>query len=319
MAQKLNICVIGGTGFVGHSLLAALTKAGHSIRVLTRRRERHRDLLVLPTLNLVQGDVHDLAFLRSQFQRMDAVIYLSGILNQSRKPKRSFRDVHLELPRKIMEAISQTSARRYLHMSALGASDTGPSEYLRTKGEAEDLVHGMAETIGCAVTSFRPSVIFGPDDSFTNRFAALLRSIPFALPLACPESRFQPVFVDDVTACFVSALTDHDCYAQRYDLCGPKSYTLYEIVEYIDRILGTNKHIIPLADWQARLQAAVFEFLPGKIFTRDNYRSLQLPSVCSGAFPEVFNIEPRAMEQVVPHYLRPHREHLDDIRTLAGR
>ena len=250
---------------------------------------------------------------------MDAVIYLSGILNQSRKRKRNFRDVHLELPRKIMEAISQTSVQRYLHMSALGASEKGPSEYLRTKGEAEDLVHGMAETIGCAVTSFRPSVIFGPNDSFTNRFAALLRSIPFALPLACPESRFQPVFVDDVTACFVSALTDHSCYGQRYDLCGPNSYTLYEIVDYINNVIGTNKHIIPLADWQARVQAAVFEWLPGKIFTRDNYRSLQLPSVCSGTFPEVFNITPRSMEQIVPNYLLPHRDHLDKIRELAGR
>ena len=319
MNQKLNICVIGGTGFVGHSLLAALTKQGHRIRVLTRRRERHRDLLVLPTLNLVQGDVHELAFLRAQFQGMDAIIYLTGILNQSRKPGRSFRDVHVELPRKIMEAISQTSARRYLHMSALGANNKGPSEYLRSKAEAEELVHGMANTIGCAVTSFRPSVIFGPNDSFTNRFAGLLRTLPVALPLACPGSRFQPVFVDDVAACCASALTDHDCFNQRYDLCGPKSYTLYEIVDYLNKLIGTNKRIIPLADWQSRMQAAVFEWLPGKIFTRDNYRSLQLPSVCSGPFPEVFNLTPRAMEQIVPDYLRPQRDRLDEIREHAGR
>jgi len=311
--------MLGGTGFVGHSIATRLCELGHRVRILTHRRERHRDLLVLPTVQLVQGDVHELGFLRSQLQDMDAVINLVGILNKRRGRGGSFEEAHVELPRKIMEAAKQTRVKRYLHMSALGASSKGPSEYLRTKGIAEDMVHSMAKMAGFTATSFRPSVIFGRDDSFTNRFANLLRSVPLVFPLACPQSRFQPVFVDDVAHCFIAALNERDCIDQRYNLCGPSNYSLREIVSYIDQLIDTHRRILGLADWQARIQAALMEWLPGTPFSRDNYRSLQLDSTCDGPFPQIFDITPKTMEQVVPTYLRPQRDHLDQFRSVAGR
>lgn len=317
--SRLNICLLGGTGFVGHNLATDLVNEGHRVRVLTRRRERHRDMLVLPTLTMVSGSVHDLAFLRSQFQGMDVVINLVGILNQTRGKGRSFRDAHLELPRKIMDSIKQTGVKRYLHMSALGVGEKGRSEYLRTKTEAENMVHDMAADSSCAVTSFRPSVIFGKNDSFTNRFADLLRKVPFVFPLACPDSKFQPIFVDDVSACFVAALNDHHCFDQRYNLCGPRSYTLQEIVEYLARVIGAHRRIIRLTDWQSRLQARVMGWMPGKPFSYDNYLSLQLDSVCPGPFPADFDITPTPMEDVVPAYLRPRHQRLDEARSVAGR
>ena len=151
----------------------------------------------------------------------DAVIHLVGILNEKGRDGRGFRAVHVELPRKVVQACRETGVRRILHMSALHAAQ-GPSHYLRTKGEGEDLVHAAAAE-GLRVTSFRPSVIFGPRDSFINRFAGLLRFAPFFFPLACPDARFAPVYVGDVARAFALTLEDPRSFGRRYDLCGPRA------------------------------------------------------------------------------------------------
>ena len=192
-----KICLLGGTGFVGKRLAARLSEAGHDIVILTRHRERQRDLLVLPTVRLVQGDVYDPEFLRKQFEDRDTVINLVGILNEKGRDGRGFARVHTELPSMIVEACRQTGVTRLLHMSALHASPAAPSHYLRTKAMGEEAVH-RAEGADFHVTSFRPSVIFGPGDGFLNRFAGLLRLTPGVFPLACPQARFQPVYVEDV-------------------------------------------------------------------------------------------------------------------------
>ncbi|MBI3777884.1 MAG: complex I NDUFA9 subunit family protein, partial [Gammaproteobacteria bacterium] len=216
-----KICLLGGTGFVGRRLAARLSESGHDIVILTRHRERRRELLVLPTVRLVQGDVHDSAFLRSQFEGRDVVINLVGILNEPGRDGRGFARAHTELPEKIVEACRQTGVTRLLHMSALHASPAAPSHYLRTKSLGEEAVL-RAGGPDFHVTSFRPSVIFGPGDSFLNRFAGLLRMAPGLFPLACPEARFQPVYVEDVARAFVASLDNHHTFGNRYDLCGPR-------------------------------------------------------------------------------------------------
>lgn len=313
----LNICMLGGSGFVGRSVASKLAAQGHNVRVLTRRRERNRDMLVLPTLTLAEGDVGELGFLREHFQNVDVVINLIGILNPS--GKNNFQRVHVDLVNKIVEAMQQTGVRRLLHMSALNARKDGPSKYLRTKAEAEDQLHQLSAAGGLEVTSFRPSVIFGQRDSFINRFADLLRVAPKVLPLACPKARFQPVYVEDVAACFVQSIQHHDTFAQRYDLCGPRSYTLFELVTYIAGLIGARCHIVQLSDWQSRLQAGIMQWLPGKPFTLDNYNSMKVESVCDGQFPELFDITPQPLEAIVPAYLHKRREHLDQLRRLARR
>ena len=317
--RQLRICLLGGSGFVGHSIAARLSAIGHRLVIVSRRPHRHRDLLVLPTVTLVEGDIHDPDFLRRQFQGMDVVVNLVGILNESGRKGAGFARAHTQLAEKVVDAMKQSGVPRLLHMSALNASADGPSHYLRTKGEAEEIVHQGARNGQYAVTSFRPSVIFGPRDSFTNRFAGLLRNIPMAFPLACPDARLQPVYVEDVAHCFVHAIGDHGTHGQRYNLCGPKAYTLYEIVEYLARLTGAEKKIMRLSDWQARTQAAVMEWVPGKPFTRDNYRSLQVDSVCDGDFPAIFDCAPRSMEEIVPAYLLPRPDHFDTLRKVARR
>jgi uncharacterized protein YbjT (DUF2867 family) len=300
--SRLRIAVLGGTGFVGHSLCERLVMAGHEVHILTRHAERHRDLLVLPTAQVVEADVHSPAVLKREFQGLDAVVNLVGILNESGREGKGFERVHAELPAKVVQACRQSGVGRLLHMSALHAAPDGPSHYLRSKSRGEQIVH-EAESAALHVTSFRPSVIFGPRDSFTNRFAGLLRQVPLVFPLACPDARMQPVYVEDVAQAFVFALERHASFGQRYDLRGSQVYSLREIVVYLARRLGLKRHILPLSDTLSYLQASVLQFAPGKPFTPDNYRSLQVANVCEAGFPTIFGIIPGRFEEIVPTYL----------------
>ena len=300
-----TVCVLGGTGFVGSQLIAALHNAGKKVRVLTRRRERHRSLLVMPKVDVVQCDVHDPQALAAQFQGMDAVVNLVAILNERGPKGEQFRHVHVELTKKVVQACLDSGVRRLLHMSALHAdAGRGTSLYLRSKGEAENHAHTFAGN-RLAVTSFRPSVIFGPGDGLFNRFAAVLRISP-VLPLACPNARFAPVYVGDVVGVMCDALQDETTIDQHLDLCGPEVFTLREIVEYTAQLSGKRRLIIGLPDWLSRVQAAVLERLPGQLFTRDNYDSLQTDSVCGDTRPQ-----PTRVSTVVPSYLT--RRSRDDL------
>lgn len=293
-----SLCVLGGAGFVGRHLVGRLATQRLQVRVLTRRRERHRSLLVLPTVQLIEADVHDPAELARHFQGCDAVVNLIGILNEKGRDGSGFRYAHVELAQKVIRACKDARVQRLLHMSALGAhASKGPSYYLRTKGEAEDYVHATSEGKNLKVTSFRPSVIFGPDDGFFNRFAGLLKLSP-VLPLACPGARFAPVFVGDVADAFIAALNDASTFGQRYDLCGPHEYTLKALVEYTARVLGIKRLVIGLPERLSRLQAAMLEHVPGKPMSVDNYRSLTQDSVCRNG-----ERCPTALESVVPSYL----------------
>ena len=320
--MKHHICVLGGTGFVGDRIVSSLAAQGHHVRVLTRHRERHRNLLVLPTVEVFSADVQDVQQLQQHFTDQDTVINLVGILNEKRDNGKGFYHVHVELAQKVIEACQARGVKRLLHMSALNADPaTGSSFYLRSKGEAEQRVHAAK---GLTVTSFRPSVIFGPNDSFINRFADLLRKLPLAFPLACGQSRFAPVFVGDVARAFVRSLDDPQTFGQRYNLCGPQEYTLQQLVEYTAAVLGLKRRIIPLGKFSSRLQANVLEYMPGKPFSRDNYRSLQMPSTCKKgdqALRDVFGIEPTALEVEVPRYLlnKVSRERYMELRQHAHR
>jgi NADH dehydrogenase len=298
--KKRTICVLGGTGFVGRHLVTQLAADGHRLRVPTRHRERHRALLVLPTVEVIDADIHDPAVLADLIQGCDVVINLVAVLNEDRRAR--FQDVHVELPRRIAETCRLAGVRRLLHMSALNAdAKQGASRYLKSKGEGEDLVHAAAGE-HFHVTSFRPSVIFGPDDHLFNRFAALLKRTPI-LPVPCPEARVAPVYVADVVQAMVTAMDDKRCYGQRYELCGPHSYSMLDLMHYTARVLGLKRTIIGLSDALSRLQARVMQSLPGRAFTVDNYRSLQVDGICRGDFPELFGIVPTAIEGVVPYYL----------------
>jgi NADH dehydrogenase len=319
--NKHTVCILGGTGFVGLWLTAHLVDHGYRVRVLTRHQQRHRDLLVLPGVQLREANVHDPAQLRAQFNGCHSVINLAGILNEKGHDGSGFRHVHADLPEKVSQACLDTGIERLLHMSALNAdANKGPSYYLRSKGEGEARVLALAEQ-GLRVTIFRPSVIFGAGDSFFNRFGALLKFSPFIFPLACPDARFAPVYVGDVAQAFARTLLDKRSFGQRYELCGPKIYTLKQLVEYTAKVMGLKRRIIGLSNRLSRLQANIFEYLPGKPFSKDNYASLQISSICHQNGLSKLEIEPTAIDAVVPEYLgqRNQRAHYLELRRHAQR
>ena len=311
-----SVCIIGGTGFVGRAIAEQACARGYRVRVVTRNLQRARALRVLPTLEAMVADPNDEASLPRCLDGMDAVINLVGILHESRRA--SFQSVHVELPRKIAHACRAAGVRQLLHMSALGASATGPSTYLRTKGEGEKAVR---EAVGAPpATIFRPSVIFGEHDRFLNLFATLARLSP-VIPLGAARARFQPIWVEDVARCFVGSLGTTRTFGQSYDLCGPRVYTLEELVRFVTDIRAYRRWIVRLPDALASLQAFVFEHLPGKLLTRDNLRSMSVANVCPGPFPDVFGFAPASMEAVVPQYLADAgtRSRYQQFRHLAGR
>ena len=271
-----RVALIGGSGFVGRHITQRLRSRGFQCRVITRHPQRHRELRTIA--EVVGADPFDREQLVAALHGCDAAVHLIGILNSNGK-KRSFRRMHVELVENVVAACHEAKIVRLLHMSALNADQSrGSSHYLRSKGEGENRAHTLGKP-GIAVTSFRPSVIFGPDDSFLNRFATLLK-IPGPLPLACPDALLSPVFVGDVADAFANALQDRGTFGRHYELCGPESYTLEQLVRFIAQHTGRRKLIIRLPDWAARFQAAILQYFPGKPFTPDNYDSLRTPSVC---------------------------------------
>ncbi len=309
-----KVCVLGGSGYVGTHLVNKLGMAGCSVKVLTRTREHAKTVMVLPDVEVVEANIFDPVELSRHFAGMDAVINLVGILNENRPG--GFQEVHVELPRKIVQACAATGVKRLLHMSALQADPNGPSAYLRSKGLGQAAV--LEPLDGLAVTVFRPSVIFGREDSFLNMFAALLKITP-VLPLACPDAKFQPVFVEDVAQAFVASLRNPATFGQSYDLCGPRVYTLLELVELVGSMTGRKARIVGLSPRLSYLQAWMMEWKPGrKLMTRDNYYSMQVDSTCKCEFPRIFDVRPSSVEAVAPLYLNeasPYHGH----RAAAGR
>lgn len=313
------VCVLGGTGFVGRTLAARLTGSGYAVTIPTRNRQRARRLLVLPGLDLVQADVHDPDQLTELLRGKDAVVNLIGILNERGHDGSGFQHAHVELAEKLMAACRKTGVRRLLQMSALKANaDRGPSHYLRTKGRAERVIQSQAgERVN--YTIFRPSTIFGPEDAFCNRFARILRVTP-VLPLAQLNARFAPVYVGDVAEAFVRALPDSTSYGKTYELCGPDIYTLEEILRFLCRELGIRRAILKLPPVLGRLQAWVGEYLlPGKPFSRDNFRSLTVASVCRDNGFAAFGITPKRMHPIVHGYLNGGVDELAAIRQAGHR
>lgn len=301
-----DVLVVGGAGFVGRYLVAALAARGARVTVPARRRERARHLLLLPTVDVVEADVGRPGELERLAAGKNAVVNLAGVLHsrRGRADERGpndygpdFARVHVELAQAVVNACRATGVKRLLHMSALGADPQGPSEYLRSKGIGERAALAAEDL---EVTVFQPSVIFGPEDSFLNLFAQLARFF-WVLPLASPEARFQPVYVHDVAAAFVAALDARETFGQRYCLCGPRRYTMRELVQAVCRITGRRRLVIGLGERLSYWQARFLELSPVKLMTRDNLRSMQVPSVCEGAFP--FDIEPAALESVAPRWL----------------
>ncbi|MFH1869019.1 MAG: complex I NDUFA9 subunit family protein [Pseudomonadota bacterium] len=336
-----NILLIGGTGFLGSAVVRELARrpasANFQFKLPTRRRDKAKHLLVLPTADVVDADVHDPATLARLMQGQDAVVSLVGILKGGEPGRLSpgplpgeggddgsprggsgnvagpalgrpgdrapygpgFARAHVELPRKIVAAAKAAGVRRVLHVSALQAAADAPSGYLRSKAAGETVLREA----GLDLTIFRPSVIFGPGDAFLNLFARMARIAPF-FPLAGADARFQPVWVEDVANTIADSLQRAESIGASYDLCGPRQYSLRQLVRYAAAAGGHPRFVIGLPQAVAWLQAWAMEFIPNGPMTRDNIRSMRVASVCDSGCSLPFGRVATPLELVAPTYLR---------------
>jgi len=297
-----KILILGGTGFVGSVLCEKLVRqtggAGASILVPTRRIGRGRHLQLLPTVEVVEADLHDDAQLLRLVAGRDAVVNLVAILHGS---EADFQRAHVALPRRLADACAAAGVHRVVHVSALGADAAAPSRYLRSKAAGEA---ALLQT-GLDLTLLRPSVIFGAGDRFMNLFARLQSLFP-VMPLAGGKARFQPVWVDDVAEAIVRSLDRPESAGWTLECAGPTVYTLADLVQLAGLWSGHGRPVLPLPDALGRLQAGLMELLPGEpLMSRDNIDSMQVPNVASGRLPglERLGIVASSLESIEPGVL----------------
>ena len=304
-----NIVVLGGSGFVGRKLITQLAAEGHSISLLSRNLAAHADRMLPPGVMLHRVDVHDAAQLRAALAGADVVINLVGILNEAGDDGSGFRKMHVTLTQNVLAACEMTGVRRLLQMSSLNAG-RGSSHYLRSRGEAEAAVKASS----LDWTILEPSVIFGPGDGLFCRFAALLKLAP-VLPLARADTKFAPVHINDVVAAFVKCLDDPRTIGEVYELYGPEIYSLREIVKMTAKQMGLFRVVVPLPDFIGRVQALACDFVPGKPFSSDNFRSLQTDSVGGIDGLHRLGIEPGRVSRLLPDILG----HAEDKQARLAR
>lgn len=317
-----NVLVIGGAGFIGRHIVSRLIDRGARVTVPTRRRARAGHLITLPTIDVVEANIHDDGDLTRLIAGRDAVINLVGILQGSRGSPYGpeFARAHVDLPRRIVRVCDAQTVRRYLHMSSLGADSTGPSMYQRSKGDGEAAVRAS----GLDWTIFQPSVVFGPEDRFLNTFATLASIAP-VLPIANAQARFQPIYVGDVADAFVNALDNRATFGKSYELVGPRVYTLKELVQFAARASGHPRPVVGLPGSLARAQAIMMELAPGEpMMSRDNLDSMQRDNVASTqpyVPPPELGLELHPMESEAALYLagQNSRSRLGNFRARARR
>ena len=314
-----KILVLGGTGFVGAHVCEKLVREGWHVTVPTRRRANASHLLPLPTLTVLELDVHNEAALAQAVAGHEAVINLVAILHGSQE---AFDKAHVALPQKLARACLGAGVKTVVHVSALGANaqhpEAAPSMYLRSKGQGEAvLMQAAAQSdtgAGFALTVLRPSVIFGADDKFINLFAKLQKLFPI-MPLAGANARFQPVWVEDVAQAVVRSLahfsgTKGAAGPRVIQVCGPDVFTLKELVQLSACLSGVRggqgRPVIALPRWMGLIQARLMELAPGApLMSRDNLDSMQVDNVATGQWPglEALGIKPAPLKPIAQDYL----------------
>ncbi|HRO60049.1 MAG TPA: complex I NDUFA9 subunit family protein [Burkholderiaceae bacterium] len=317
-----RVLILGGSGFIGGHLAADLVARGKRVIVPTRNPMRARRLLALPTVELVEADIHRDEVLARLVAASDAVVNLVGILHD--RPGKpwgpGFEAAHVRLPARVVDACKAAGVQRLMHMSALGVSENGqdsaPSMYLRSKAAGERAVRDSG--LGCW-TIVRPSVVFGPDDKFLNLFAKLQRWLP-VMALGRADAQFQPVYVGDVARAYANALDAPASCGRCYELAGPTVYTLRELVETAGRLAGVRRPVIGLPDGLGRLQARMLELMPGPtLMSRDNFDSMSIPNVASGPIAPELGVRPTGIAALAPRWIGERNAVFGERRMRAGR
>lgn len=307
MASNLDtlVTIFGGSGFLGRNVVRALCKRDYRIRVAVRRPELAGYLQPsgkVGQVHIVQANLRYPASVEAAVRDSDVVINLVGILTEG--GGQTFDAVQAKGAETVAKAAAAVGARM-IHVSAIGADAESPSRYAKAKAAGEAAVRAAVPS----ATIFRPSVMFGPEDQFTNRFAALARLSP-VLPLIGGSTRMQPVYVGDVATAIADAVDGKAKAGATYELGGPEVLTMREIIEAIVKIANRKPMLVPLSFGLARLQAAFLQFAPGALkLTPDQVTLLERDNVVSDAAKaagltlEGLGITPDSLETIAPQYL----------------
>ena len=301
MATRPVAVLFGGTGFIGRHLVPRLARLDYQLRIVTRNPEAVRPLATQGQLGQVEPvalRLSDEAAMARLFQGADLVVNLIGILAERKRG--DFQRLQGELPGRIGRAAAAAGVGRVVQISAIGADPASPSEYARSKAAGEAALRAAFPR----ATILRPSIVFGPEDQFFNRFAGMAQILP-VMPVVCGATRFQPVYVGDVAAAIIAAATRPEAAGQTYELGGPRVASFRELMGYVLEVTGRPKRLLPLPDALVRLQARLGEWLPSPPLTRDQLAQLRRDNVVApGAMTLAdLGIMPTAMEAVVPNYL----------------
>jgi uncharacterized protein YbjT (DUF2867 family) len=310
LGNNTVVTVFGGSGFLGRYVVQALARAGCRIKVAVRRPDLALHLQPLGSIGqiaLIQANVRDDQSVSEALRGADAAVNLVGILQP--KGRQNFRAIHVEGAERIAKAARERGARALVHVSAIGASRLSNSAYARTKGEGEARV----QTIFPEAVILRPSLIFGPEDNFFNRFAALGRFAP-VMPVIGGKTRMQPVYAGDVGEAVKAALGGRAGKGVIYELGGPLTYSFRELLKKIGAWTAHPRPLLPVPFWIAKISAFFVQFLPGAPVTLDQIRLLEHDNVVSAEAAREHRTleglgisEPRSVEAIVPLYLQRYR------------
>lgn len=299
------VTVYGGSGFLGRHVIRALARRGYRIRVAVRRPELAGHLQPLGRvgqIHAVQANLRDPASVEAAARDAQVLINLVGILFE--RGRQRFSAIHTLGAEHVARAASARGAR-LVHVSAIGADEGSPSLYGRSKAAGERAV--LAAQASAVI--LRPSIIFGPEDDFFNRFAALARISPVLPLIGGGTTRFQPVFVGDVAAAVADAAEGKVRGGTVYELGGPEVRTFKELIHFVLRTIERRRLLVPIPFFAARIQASLLQFLPKPPLTPDQVAMLAVDNVVSdaakteGRTVQAFGIEPEAMQAIVPSYL----------------
>ena len=313
MLRDEIITVFGGSGFIGRHVVRALARAGYRVRVASRRPHLAQDLRVMGVVGqvqLVQANLRVAASVDRAVEGASGVVNLVGVLSES--GRQTFSRLHAQGARTVARAAAAAGIERLVHVSAIGADPDSPSRYGRTKAEGERLVREAQP----AATILRPSIVFGPGDSFFNRFASMARWVP-ALPLfGGGKTRFQPVFAGDVGKAVLTAFESEAARGQTYELGGPGTYSFAELMRYILDTIDRPRFLMPLPWFAGSLVAMMSELaavLPfvEPVLTRDQLVQLKRDNVVADGAKTLadLGIEPETIDAIVPSYLVRYRRH----------
>ncbi len=299
--RPLVVTIFGGTGFIGRRLVAHLLEAGATVKVAARDPKS----VTAPaakgsgSVEAIRASIGDDAAVAAAVAGATAVVNLVGILYE--RGEQTFAAVHVDGARRIAAAAKAAGVRRLVHTSALGASAASPSQYARTKAAGEAAVREAFPE----ASIIRPSIVFGPEDDFFNRFATMAKISP-ALPLiGGGTTRFQPVYVDDVAAAIVTLLEEEREPGQTYELGGPEAYSFKQLLEMMLRLKKMTRALVPVPFFLAEVQGSFLQMLPTPPLTRDQVELLKTDNVPSGSLPGLaaLGITPTPLEAVLPTYL----------------